>query len=82
MKDIPLFLLKEKESPLLQFKFLDLHIQMNYKKLKEPIMKETLEKIPNGLKMDQENPLPLMLSILDFLDTIFIILKPRVIWLF
>jgi hypothetical protein len=81
MKDTLLFPLKEKENPLLQFKFLDLDMLTNFKKLKVPIMKVVSEKIHNGLKMDLVSLQQLMLSISDFLDIIFIILKLMLTWL-
>jgi len=80
MKDTLQFLLKEMENPLLLFKFSDLGTLMNSKKLKELIMKEISEKIPNGMKMDQVFPLLLMLSISDFQATISTILKLMPIW--
>jgi len=67
-------------NPLLQFKFSDLGTLMSSKKLKEPIMREISEKIPNGMKMDLVFPLLLMLSISDFQATISTILKLMPIW--
>jgi hypothetical protein len=51
-------------------------------KLLDIIMMVSLEKIPNGLLMDLVLPLLLMLSISDYLDTIFIILKLMLTLLF
>jgi len=55
---------------------------MLIKKSKVKIMKEFSEKILNGLKMDQELLLLLMLSISEFLDITYIIPKLMLIPLF
>jgi len=55
---------------------------MKNKKFLIKIMMEFSEKILNGKKMDQELPLLLIHSILEFLDIIYIILKLMLIPLF
>lgn len=55
---------------------------MLIKKSPVKITKEFSEKILNGLKMDQELPLLLMLSISEFQDIIYIIPKLMLIPLF
>lgn len=72
----------KKTNHLPLFRSSDPVLLMNFKKLTEPITKELSEKILNGTKMDQVPPQPLTPSISDFLDTIFIILKPMPMLLF
>jgi hypothetical protein len=80
--DILISPLKNKENLLTLSKFSDQAVLIIYKKSQVKIMTEFSEKIPNGMKMDQELPLLLMLSISEFLDTIYIILKLMLIPLF
>jgi len=81
-RDTPKSPLKDPTRPLPPLRSSEMILQINWKELTELTMTELSEKILNGRKMDQELPLPLMLSISDYLDTTFTIPKPMLIWLF
>jgi len=80
--DILISLPKKLENLLILSKFSVHHQQIIFKKYQVKIMMEFLEKIHNGMKMDLELHLQSMLSISEFLDIIYIILKLMLIQLF
>jgi hypothetical protein len=75
-KDIPIFLLKRRTSLLSPYPFSEIKNLMKTPKFSEKTTMVFSERILNGYPMDLESPPLLMLSISDFQDTIFIILKP------
>lgn len=82
LKDIPMFLnLKTKEIPNSQFKFWEIKKLMKISKLKVMTIMEFSEKIHNS-PMEQVLHQPLMLSISDYQDIIFIIPKLMLTLLF
>jgi len=80
-QDILMFLTKNKANQLSQSKSLEINLLMKKLKFQVKIMLESSEKILNG-PTEQDQLQPLMLSISDYLDTIYIILKLTLILLF
>lgn len=76
-----MFLTKNKANQLSQSKSLEINLLMKKLKFQVKIMLESSEKILNG-PTEQDQLQPLMLSISDYLDTIYIILKLTLILLF
>jgi len=81
-KDIPISPLKRPESPLSPYKSSEIRHLTKTPKSSEKTTMVFSEKTLNGYPTDQESPPPLTPSISDFLDTIFIILKPMLMLLF
>jgi len=75
LPDIPISQIKNLKNPLSQFNSSETNLLMKKLKFQVKTMMESSEKIPNGFQMEVELPLLLMLSISDYQDSIFIILK-------